>query len=337
MSEKGKKGHGCLWATAIAGVTIFGIAIAAVTAWAAFRGMAARALSANTDFGADEFPAFEEVWASGQGDAKVVRIPLRGMILLDEESGIFGPPIGSTDTALASIQRATHDPDVAAIILDVDSGGGGITASDALYHALENFRLAGEGRKVIAFFGDVAASGAYYASAGADCIVARPTTITGSIGVLIQTLNFQTLAEKVGVQDVTIKSGANKDMLNPFRKPQPEQVALLQGVVDDLHDRFVRIVAEGRSLEVEVVEKIADGRVFTAQTALDLGLVDEIGYWETVVDMAAELLEVDEVAVYRYERSFSLSSLLHAAAAWDPVRAVLGAASRPRLMYLWRF
>ena len=140
----------------------------------------------------------------------------------------------SASAALRAIKRATHDPDVEGILLEVDSGGGGITASDILYESLQEFRDADTDRVVVAIFGDVAASGAYYISLAADHIIAHPTTITGSIGVLMQSINARQLGEKIGVHDVTIKSGKNKDILNPLQDLTEEQRALLQGIVDDL-------------------------------------------------------------------------------------------------------
>jgi len=286
--------------------------------------------------GADEFPTFNEVWSCGSGETKVVVIPLKGIIIMDGEAGLFGEA-GSANLALRAIRRATHDPDVKAIILDVDSGGGGITASDVLYEALERFRDAREGRKIVAVFDDVAASGAYYVAVAADCIIAHPTTITGSIGVLIQTFNLKELGQKIGIKDVTIKSGANKDMLNPLNDLTDEQRQMLQGLVDELHTRFVKLVAENRDLPENEVRRFADGRIFSAATAVDLGLVDDIGYWNDAVDKTAELLGVDSVKVYRYEEVFSFSSLLRSASRWNPATAFFPKTSRSRLMYQWPF
>jgi len=170
----------------------------------------------------------------------------------------------------------------------------------------------------------------------ADYIFAHPTAITGSIGVLIQTYNLKELGQKIGIKDVTIKSGANKDMLNPLNDLTEEQRGMLQDIVDELHARFVEIVADNRELAEDEVRDIADGRVFTAGAAVDFGLVDELGYWGDAVAKTAELLKVDRVKVYRYEEAFSLTSLLRSAARWNPASALFPPVSRSRLMYLWQ-
>jgi len=286
--------------------------------------------------GADEFPDLTEVWSYGSGDTKVVDIPLTGVIMLEEQDGYFSRISGTALAALMSIRRATHDPDVKAIILSVDSGGGGITASDILYDALLEFKAHGEDRHVVALLHDVAASGAYYVSLAADHIIAHPTTVTGSIGVLIQSLNFRELAQKIGVKDVTIKSGRNKDLLNPFGDLGEEQRAMLQEVVDDMHSRFVRLVAENRHLPEETVRGFSDGRVFGAARALEMGVIDEIGYRDVAMHRTAELLNVEDIMVIRYHQEFSLASFLRGMSRADLLRTLMPPdAGTPQLLYRW--
>jgi len=326
---------GCLWVLVVLQFLLLAVLMLAGLVFAAINA-AVRRPARHLSMGADEYPYFREVWSCGAGDVKVVGISLQGMILLDEERSFFPSMPGSAQTALRSIRRATHDPDVRAIILSIDSGGGGITASDVIYKALLDFKAKGtRDRKVIAVLGDVAASGAYYVALGADHIVAHPTTITGSIGVLMQTLNVRELGQKIGVKDVTIKSGKDKDILNPLRELTEEQRAMLQSLVDELQDRFLSLVVEGRQLKGRAVSEIAGGQVFTASKALDLGLIDEVGYWDDAVSRTAELLVVDGVKVYRYESEFSLSALFGACRKWDPLEALLYRISRTRLLYLW--
>ena len=202
------------------------------------------------DYGEDELPDLSEVWSSGGGTTRVVRIPLTGMISFENGAPLLGGS-GATEMTLRSIHRATLDDSIKGIILDVDSGGGGITASDIIYDALLNFREALPGRVVVAHFGDTAASGAYYVSLAADYIMAQPTTLTGSIGVIMQGINIHSLAERLGIEDTSIKSGDNKDLLNPLKEVSPEQQALLQEVVDQLYGRFVGLVAKHRELPEE--------------------------------------------------------------------------------------
>ena len=258
-----------------------------------------------SDAGEDEAPYMVETWSSGDGDVKVVRIPISGLIMLGDDTWYSG----SANTALRSIRRATHDPDVEGLILDINSGGGGITDSDIIYKAVLDFKAAQTNRVVVSIMGDVAASGAYYIALASDCILAHPTTLTGSIGVIMQSYNFKELAAKLGIQDVTIKSGANKDMLNPFQDVKPEQKEMLQKVINAMYDRFVTLVAENRKLPKETVLPLADGRVFVADEAVRLKLIDGIGYGEDAQAKIAELLDTDEVKVYRYDEQVTLMDL----------------------------
>lgn len=286
-------------------------------------------------YGEDEAPSMTETWSAGNGDVKVVRVPIEGMIMLGDEASWY---TGSANTALRSIRRATCDPEVEGLILDINSGGGGITDSDIIYKAVQDFKAAQTGRVVVAIMGDLAASGAYYISLASDHILAHPTTLTGSIGVIMQSYNVKELAAKLGIQDVTIKSGANKDMLNPFQDVKPEQRQMLQRVISAMHDRFVTLVAENRKQPKEVIAPLADGRVFLADEALRLHLIDGIGYGEDAQSKIAELLDTDAVKVYRYDEEVSLMDLF--ARPGIGLRSNLGRLlhegfAGPRLMYSW--
>lgn len=336
-NNSGKTGvkKGCLWTVIVLqGLLLILVLIVIIGVMSV--GKAMKNIAAGEALGEDEYPALEETWSSGSGKTKVVLIPLRGLITLEQEAGFFRSDAASASMVLSSIRRATHDPEVKAVILDIDSGGGSITASDVIYNALLEFKAAQQGRKVVAIFGDIAASGAYYVALPADKIIAHPTTITGSIGVLIQVLNIKGLGEKVGVKDVTIKSGRNKDLLNPFEDISEEQRAMLQEVIDEMHDRFVSLVSASRRMSKEEVADLADGRIFTASMAKDLGLVDQIGYWRDAVSAAAQLLKVDKVKVYRYEREFSLSTLLKGAQMTPPRSQLQFDSTDIRFLYLWQ-
>ena len=184
---------------------------------------------------------------------------------------------------------------------------------------------------------DLAASGGYCVSVPADRIVAQPTALVGSIGVILQSLNVAGLSEKIGVTDTTIKSGKNKDLLNPFRPVDPEQVALLQETIDAMYARFVDLVAQGRGLKADEVRPLADGRVFTADEALKHKLIDAIGYWDEAFAEMAGLLGVDDLYVVTYQapKTF-LADLLGARTRLPNLRALWAGAGAPRRMYLWR-
>jgi protease-4 len=287
------------------------------------------------DLGDDEAPYMVETWSLGRGDVKVVRIPVSGMIMLGDSAWYMG----NANTALRSIRRATHDPDVRGLLLEINSGGGGITDSDIIYKALLDFKAAEPGRMVVSIMGDVAASGAYYIALASNHIMAHPTTLTGSIGVIMQSYNFKELAAKLGVQDVTIKSGANKDMLNPFQEVKPEQREMLQKVISAMYDRFVTLVVENRKLPKEAVVPLADGRVFVADEAVKHRLIDSIGYTEDALDKLAELLETDAVKVYRYDEQVTLMDLFAQRPGigmrFDLNRFMQESANSAKLMFRW--
>ena len=238
----------------------------------------------------DEFPTFTEKWSYGSGDVKAVRIAVEGPIFRESEESFFGIKYDKIEAILRQIRAAKNDEAVKAIILEVDSPGGDLTASDEIYKALQDFKQSADGRKIIVFVRNMAASGGYYVSAPADWIIAEPTSIIGSIGVIMQTLNWKGLSEKIGLTDVTIKSGTNKDLLNPFRDVSPEQLAQLQEMIDSMYRQFFTIVQTNRNIEAESLKAIADGRIFSADLALKNRLIDQIGYWEDAVTKTAELL-----------------------------------------------
>ncbi len=338
MIDREKKSKsGCLWVMGVFVILIGVLALIGVVSVLVLKSTFSSSISISSSgkVGVDEFPVMKEVWASGHGDTKVVVIPITGMIMLqNDNSGLF-PSETAAQRALRSIRRATHDKDVRAIILQINSGGGGITASDIIYKALLDFKASSPDRKVVSIFGDVSASGAYYIAVASDYIIAHPTTITGSIGVLIQAMNIHELSTKIGIKDVTIKSGKNKDMLNPMGEINEEQRLIVQKLIDSMYARFVKLVAEGRNLPIADVKKLADGRIYSADEALELKLIDQIGYWDAAALKTAQLLDVDEVKVYRYEQDFTFSSLFKAMQGWNPIQGMVREATQPKLLYQW--
>ena len=285
--------------------------------------------------GVDEFPELTEIWSYGSGDVKAVRIAVSGVIMRESEEGLFAVPQDKIELILAQVRAAQNDDEVKAIIVEVDSPGGGITASDEIYRALMTFKESAEGRAVVVYMRDLAASGGYYVAMAGDWLIAQPTTVVGSIGVIMQSMNIKGLSEKIGVTDVTIKSGANKDLLNPFNDVDPAQRALLQQMIDAMYVHFLGIVQASRDIEEAKLKELADGRIFVGPQALELKLVDQIGYWEDVLAKTAELLDVDTVKVVRYEQHVDVMGWLLG------VRQKLNPMSwfdlqRPRMLYLWQ-
>lgn len=284
----------------------------------------------------DEFPRLEEIWSYGRGTVKAARIPVNGVITRKMDAGFFN--IGDVDrveTVLRQIRMARNDYRVKAIILEVNSPGGEITPTDEIYHALSDFKQSDKGRKVIVFVRDLAASGGYYISMASDWIIAEPTAVIGSIAAIIQTLNWKELSDKIGIHDITIKAGRNKDLLNPFRDVSPEQLEIFQKVVHSMYNRFIQVVLEGRAMDPEVLQELADGRILTANQALYYNLIDQQGYWDDVVAKTAEFLGEASIKIVRYEEKPGFSRLFSQIRSPVSLSRLIDLAS-PRFMYLWR-
>ena len=262
--------------------------------------------------GADEYPVFMETWSYGHGPAtaKVVRIPLDGIIMRRQVGGLFASRIDRVQEVIHQVRAATNDDDIRGIVLEVNSPGGAITPSDEIYKALQDFRQSRDDRIVVAFARDLVASGGYYCAIASDWIIAEPTSIVGSIGVIMQALNWKQFMDDIGIRDVTIASGENKDLLNPFKEPPEAQIELLQEVIDSMHGRFKQLVSDARKIDMETLDTLADGRIFTADQALDHGLINQVGYWEDVAERTAELLNQETVSFVRYSRQVDLFTLL---------------------------
>jgi protease-4 len=200
---------------------------------------------------------------------------------------IEGPILDSKAT-VGELEQFGEDPLVKAIVLRIDSPGGGVAASQEIYNAVQRVRTSNQ-KTIVASMGTVAASGGYYIAVASDRILANPGSLTGSIGVIMQLANFEELMEKVGVKNTTIKSGRYKDVGSPFREMTAEERQYLQSVMDDAHRQFIEAVADGRSLDIADVEVLADGRIFTGQQAKDVLLVDELGDLHQAIKLAADM------------------------------------------------
>ena len=203
---------------------------------------------------------------------------------------IEGPIIDAKD-AIDEIKEYTGDKSIKAIVLRVDSPGGAVAPSQEIY---EEVKKAVAKKKVVVSMGSVAASGGYYISAPATKIIANPGTLTGSIGVIMEIPNIEKLMDKIGIRTEVIKSGRHKDIASAFRSMGKEEREILQGVMDNVHEQFIRAVSEGRKMKVEELRKIADGRIFTGEQAKTYGLVDELGTLEDAIKIAADLAGMKE-------------------------------------------
>jgi protease-4 len=196
------------------------------------------------------------------GAGKVALVRVEGLLTTSE-------PI------VDELNEYAEDDSIKAIVIRVDSPGGGVVVSQEIYNAVKNAKK--EGKKIVVSMGTVAASGGYYVAAAADKIVANPGTLTGSLGVKMEFANIEKLLEKIGVKGQVVKAGEYKDIGSPFRDMTPQEKKLLQDVIDDVHSQFIEAIVEGRNLPIADVRAIADGRIFTGRQALNLKLVDQLG------------------------------------------------------------
>ena len=236
-----------------------------------------------------------------------------------EVEGIITDPTSVNDELRYYGERA----DVKAVIIRINSPGGGVGPSQEIYSEIKRLR---ETKKVVASMGAVAASGGYYIAAAADKIVANPGTITGSIGVIIEFVNVEDLLKKIGLKGYTIKSGRFKDIGSPIKEMEPEEKELLQEVVNDVYGQFVEAVSSGRNIPREEVEKIADGRILSGAQAKKAGLVDSLGTLQDAITIGASLAGIKgkPVVIYPERRRgiwrvlFEDSSLTRIAAEFMP-------------------
>jgi protease-4 len=238
------------------------------------------------------------------------------------------------------IRTARQDPAVKGIIVHVDSPGGTISGSDRIYREVMNYRK-GEGRPAVAFMRGVAASGGYYSAVACDEIIAEPTAVTGSIGVVMIHFVFENLLEdKLGIQPVFLTMGQKKDWPSSFRKPSEEELAYIhERLLEPAYNRFVSVVKEGRqkALSADEVEKLADGSIFVADRALEAKLIDKIGYLDDAIARVKTLAGIEDAQVVEYRRPLSFLGLLNAKSASIPRldRTKLFELSTPQVLYLW--
>ncbi|MBN1654406.1 MAG: signal peptide peptidase SppA [Deltaproteobacteria bacterium] len=276
---------------------------------------------------------------SGSGKTKVVMISISGVILERVRTPFFEGAV-TADRVIEQLQMAGRAADVAAVLMRVDSPGGSVTASDRIHREVEKLRAK---KKVVVLMGDTAASGGYYVSVAAHKIFAHPTSVTGSIGVIVNSINVHDLIKQFGVQSVTIKSSEYKDLLSPFKSPAELEAdkAVYRQIVMKLYDRFVMLVSRGRGIPLDKARALADGRIYDAQSALSNGLIDEIGYQDDVLSWLKKKLGKDRFTLIEYTRPLGIFSRLFLESAQSKAPRVsfsdalgwLELGSRP--MYLW--
>jgi len=253
-------------------------------------------------------PKFEEYVVRGDSDSKnkIAVLYLTGIISSGSDHATTEE--GMVGDIRAQLEQAVDDDHVKAIVLRINSPGGEVVASDAIYRAVAEAR----GKKpVVVSMEAVGASGGYYAALGGKYIMANDVTITGSIGVIMQSFTFGQLMDKVGVKSHTFKSGRYKDVLNPTREPTEEEKQLVQSLIMEVYDKFVGIVAKERNIPVEELKNgLADGRILSGKQALAAGFIDGLGGFDEALDKAMEFAKVSNARIITYRQLFSLRQLL---------------------------
>ena len=259
-----------------------------------------------------------EQMIGGKGADKVLLLDISGVLTDEEERGLMGlkQRVNLTARIKEELELASKDKNIKAVVLRINSPGGAVTTCDIIAHEVAAFKKKSAGKMpVVASLMDMAASGGYYIAASADRIVAHPTTITGSIGVLVTSVNASGLMEKIGVTNQTIKSGDKKDILSPLRQMTEDEKRILQTGIDEMYDRFLDVILDTRKghFTKERLREIADGRIYTARQALDLKLIDSIGYLDDAIEAAKGLAGIKDATVITYAEWSSYKNNIYSA------------------------
>jgi protease-4 len=278
------------------------------------------------------------------GGDKVALIDVRGLLVDADRRGVLGGAENPVSRFAESLDRARRDGQVRAIIVRIDSPGGTVSATDSMHGELRHFREQAN-KPIVVLMADVAASGGYYLACGGDHLIAQPTSITGSIGVIIQTINFAEGMNRIGIRADAITSGPNKSMGSPFEPMPAEHRALLQGIVDEFYDGFRSVVVESRpGVSPADLDWITDGRVVTGRRAAEIGLVDATGDLRDAFSSAKSMAQIPRARLVKYHRPIEFVGSTYAVAPDQPAAQVNlvqlnldagGWRDRPGFYYLW--
>lgn len=295
-------------------------------------------------FAEQEKEFVETVLMEGNGTRKILVLDVNGVIqdVGEDISSFFETSGYQHRLFLRMIEQASEDETVEGVIVRVNSPGGGVVESAEIHKELVELQEK-SGKPVYVSMGTMAASGGYYISAPADKIFAIPDTLTGSLGVIMQGINYSGLAEKYGVTFQTIKSGPYKDIMSPTREMTDAERDILQSMVNNSYDQFVKVISEGRGISESKVREFADGRVYDGRQALKLNLVDELGYFEDTVEAMRKDFNLANAPVVTYEQNFGLGSFFTMSVSkmfnqdieMAGIMKLLSQPNSPRLMYLY--
>jgi protease IV len=304
------------WPWIVGGVAAFiflGLVVAGAVAVALLVGGGGGGVSSSSNY--------TEEYVSGEGTEKVAVIPVEGTITADLGGTAGALPTTTPGGLQDALDQASDDESVEAVILEINSPGGGVTASAEMRDSILDFKEETD-LPVVVSMADTAASGGYYIAAPADEIVAYESTLTGSLGVYIGLLNISEAAERYGITQEYVRSGEFKTMGDPFRELSEDEREIFQSIVDQDYEEFVDVIVEGRDLPEDEVREIADGRVYSGLQARELGLVDEIGDLDRAAEISAGLAEIEDPRIVRYVQEPGLGSLLMARLQPQPPEAV---------------
>ncbi|WP_338472083.1 signal peptide peptidase SppA [Niallia sp. XMNu-256] len=286
----------------------------------------------------------EEVIEDGNPSNKIAVLDINGTIQdTGEPTSLFSTVSYNHRAFLKNLNHAKNDGSVKGIIIRVNTPGGGVVESAQIHDKIVEIQEEAK-KPVYISMGSMAASGGYYISAPAQKIYASPETLTGSLGVIMQGVNITGLAEKYGVKFETIKSGEFKDIMSSTREMTEEERTILQNMINNSYNGFVRVISEGRDIPEEEVRRIADGRVYDGRQAKEINLIDEFGYFEDVVDALKEDHKLGNAQVIKYTESFGFGSLFSMSARGllgqddlelAGIMNLLTQSHSPRLMYLY--
>lgn len=288
-------------------------------------------------FGNDREPFSEIIKEQGSSNGKIAVIHLEGTIM-DSGSDFLGY---NHQKFLEKLDYVKEDDQVKGVVLHVNSPGGGVVESDEIHNKVKELQKAG--KKVYASMGNTAASGGYYVSAPADKIYAQPGTLTGSIGVIIQSINITKLADELGIDTNTFTSGEHKDILSSTREMTESEKDIIQSMVDEMYEDFVAVVADGRDMSTKQVKTLADGRVYTGKQALEHKLIDELGSLDDSIDALAKDIDVKNPQIVEYEENTGfmtrigkpLQGMFQQDKDMEKLLETLSNSDGPRAMYLY--
>ncbi|MDL5142498.1 signal peptide peptidase SppA [Bacillus atrophaeus] len=327
------------WIALVIALGIFGVSLIASLTIAFFENF-----SGNTDITSLNDESQEVTLEDGNLSSKIAVLEVSGTIQDNgDSSSLLGSDGYNHRTFLKNLEQAKKDKTVKGIVLKVNSPGGGVYESAEIHKKLEEIKKETK-KPIYVSMGSMAASGGYYISADADKIYASPETITGSLGVIMESVNYSKLADELGIKFETIKSGAHKDIMSATRDMTDEEKKIMQSMVDNSYEGFVDVISKGRNMSEAEVKKIADGRIYDGKQAKKLNLVDELGFYDdTIAAMKKDHKNLKDASVVTYEESFGLGSLFSMGANkmfkseidFLNMKELISQSSSPRMMYLY--